>query len=356
MKRRMAVAAAALAAGIGMTVAAGVAAPVTAMASTPAVWNRIFQSRESGTFTNVAAVSKSDVWASGFHLNANGQLTDQPYILRFNGTTWKSVTIPGARMTQSTVQATSASDVWVFGLIPNPMDVAESTAYRWDGARWHKIPVPAQTYLQGTVVLGPSNVWAFGDSGTILGDVFHWNGSKWTAYNLNFIPQSISASSATNVWVAGLAWSGKKEEKATAYRWNGSHLLAVTSPHPVVADGPGVVALSPSDVWLSWDTETNAVAEHWNGRQWQLFTPPANVSVSTSEIVPDGRGGDWFGPYADWTGHTWVNASDFSSAFYGGGFQDFARIPGTTSLVGAGGFDHSGSTTQYPQIYRLDLG
>ena len=75
MKRRMAVAVAALAAGMGMTVAAGVAAPVTAMASTPAVWNRIFQSRESGTFTNVAAVSKSDVWASGFHVNANGQLT-----------------------------------------------------------------------------------------------------------------------------------------------------------------------------------------------------------------------------------------------------------------------------------------
>ena len=155
--------------------------------------------------------------------------------------------------------------------------------------------------------------------------------------------------------MAGLTYS-RTAEKATVDRWNGSRWLAVTSPHPVVADGPGVTALSPSNVWLSLDTETNAYTEHWNGHRWQPFTPPGNVVASTSDIVPDGRGGDWFGPYADWTGHTWINAFGFSSAFYGGGFQDFARIPGTTSLVGVGGFDHNGSTTQYPQIYRLIWG
>jgi hypothetical protein len=355
MKRQIAAAAAALAAGIGMTVAAGLAAPVTAMASTPASWNRIFQSREAGTFTSVAAISKSDVWTAGYHTNASGQPTDQPYILRFNGTVWKSVTIPGAKITQSIVQATSASDVWVFGLIPNKADLAESAAYRWDGAHWHKVPVPARTYLQGTVVLGPSNVWAFGGSGTMAGDVFHWNGSKWTAYNLNFIPQSISASSAANVWLAGLTWSGKTE-KAAVYRWNGSRWLAVTSPHPVVEDGPGVTALSPSNVWFGWDTETNAYAEHWNGHQWQLLTTPTDVIADTSHLVPDGRGGYWFGPYADWTGHSWINAFDFSTAFYGGGFTAFTRIPGTSSFVGVGGFDQKGSNTQYPQIYRFELG
>ena len=155
--------------------------------------------------------------------------------------------------------------------------------------------------------------------------------------------------------MAGLTYS-RTAEKATAYRWNGSHWLAVTSPHPVVDNGPGVSVLSPSNVWFGWGTETTEYAEHWNGHQWQLFTAPGNVDADTSHIIPDGRGGDWFGPYADWTGHTWINALDFSSASYVGGFQDFARIPGTTSLVGVGGFDHNGSNTQYPQIYRFDLG
>lgn len=36
--------------------------------------------------------------------------------------------------------------------------------------------MPSETYLQGTVVLGPSNVWAFGGSGSMAGDIFHWNG------------------------------------------------------------------------------------------------------------------------------------------------------------------------------------
>lgn len=355
MKRRMAVAAAAVAAGIGLTAAASAAAPVTATASTPASWNRIFQSREPGIFTSVAAISKNDVWAAGIHTNASGQSTAQPYILRFNGSIWKSVTIPGARITWSTVQATSASDVWVFGILPQSGDSTESAAYRWDGAHWHKIPLPGQTYLQGTLVLGPSNVWAFGGSATMVGDVFHWNGSKWKSYNLNFIPQSISASSAANVWLAGMTVS-RTTEKATAYRWNGSRWLAVTSPHPVVDGGPGVSVLSPSNVWFGWGTETKEYAEHWNGHQWQLFTAPGNVEADTSHIVPDGRGGDWFGPYADWTGHTWIIANYISPEPYDGGFWDLARIPGTLSFIGVGGFSHQGSSTPYPQIYQYDLG
>jgi hypothetical protein len=44
-------------------------------------------------------------------------------------------------------------------------------------------------------VLGPDNVWASADSGTVADDIFHWNGSKWQYYlpdNVNFIPQDIA--------------------------------------------------------------------------------------------------------------------------------------------------------------------
>ena len=59
-------------------------------------------------------------------------------------------------------------------------------------------------------MLGPGNVWAFGDSGTVADDIFHWNGSKWQHYlssDINFIPQHISASAPNNVWVSGFAYS-----------------------------------------------------------------------------------------------------------------------------------------------------
>jgi hypothetical protein len=174
MKRRMA--AAALAVGVGMAGAAGVAAPGAARASTTGGWNRVFQSRDSGGFRSIAAISKSDVWAAGY-LTRSGKIVYKPYLRHFNGSAWQAVTIPGASMTSDTVRATSAS----------------------------------------------------------------------------------------NVWLTGMIWVGKKVEKAIAYRWNGSHWLAVSSPHPVVDYGPGVTALSPSDVWIGWESTIRTYAAHWDG-------------------------------------------------------------------------------------------
>lgn len=358
MKRRMTAKAAALAAAAGITLAAALAAPGTARASTDPSWNLALQSRDSGLFASIAAISKTNVWAVG-DLWQGSKTVYKPYIERFNGSRWTSVTIPGARMTSGTVQATSASDVWVFGLTPNAQNVSASGAYRWDGKRWHKIPVPALTYLQGTVVLGPSNVWAFGGSGTVPGDVFHWNGKTWKAYDLDatpFIPQYISASSAGNIWLAGMTWTSRTVEKASAYRWNGSRWLAVSTPHPVIDVGPGVTALSPSNVWIGWNTQTQELAAHWNGRRWQQITAPGDVEANTLDIVPDGRGGEWFGPFADWTGHAWISALGVSPAYSGGGFGDIVRIPGTLSFLMAAGVENQGSSVEHPTIYRLSLG
>lgn len=348
----MAVAAAVLVAGIGMAGTASVAAPGTARASTPAGWNLVFQSPKSGIFQSIAAVSKTNMWA-GAYLFRGAKAVYGPYVWHFNGSTWKAVAIPRASMTSDTVQATSASDVWVFGLTRNSKNVAASAAYRWDGRHWHKVPVPAYTYLQGAVVLSPSNVWAFGGSFTLHGDVFHWDGRKWASYNLNFFPQAVSASSARNVWLTGMTTAGKKE-KATAYQWNGRRWLAVSTPHPEVESGPSVTVLSRSNVWIGWESTTKTYGAHWNGRKWRVVIAPDNVNAYSYDIVPDGRGGYWFGPFADWTGHVWINAGAISPQPSGGGFGDIARVPGTSSFLMAAGVMNEGSMTQHPTIYRLD--
>jgi hypothetical protein len=162
-----------------------------------------------------------------------------------------------------------------------------SGAYRWDGKHWRKVPVPRYTYLQGVVALGPSNVWAFGSSDTLPGDVFHWNGRKWRSYNLNFSPQFISGSSARNVWLTGLARAGKKD-KAAAYQWSGSRWRSVRTPHPIVDFGPGVTAITRSNVWIGWDTATTAKAAHWDGRRWTEVTAPGNEGYSGACVEVQG--------------------------------------------------------------------
>jgi hypothetical protein len=350
MKRSMAVTAAVLAA----TAAAGVATPGTARASTPGSWYRIFYSSFTGSFQDIAAISKTNVWAVG-ELWHGSQTVYTPYIRHFNGSTWKEVAIPGAKMSTYLVQATSASNVWVVGYVPN--SDADAAAYRWDGARWHRIPVPANTQLRGMAVLGPSNVWAFGGSLSLNGEVYHWNGSKWQTYpNLNINPQSISASSASNVWVAAFAYSGNTSREY-AYRWNGSRWLAVSMPHPVDTYAVGVTALSPSNVWIGWINATTTAAVHWNGNRWQQVTAPSSIIADSTAIVPDGRGGEWWGPWVDYTGHAWVSHLTFSPEFFSGSVGAPVRLPGTSSFLAAAGISNTGSSSvEHPAIFRIDLG
>jgi hypothetical protein len=257
-------------------------------------------------------------------------------------------------MTSDIVQATSPSDVWVIGRTPNPQNIGASAAYRWDGRGWQKVPVPRFTFLQGVVVLSQSDVWAFGSSQTLLGDVFHWNGRSWKSYNLRFIPQFISASSARNVWVTGATNFGKNG-KAAASQWNGSRWQTVPIRFPVFQPGPGVTALSRSNVWIGWNTTTTSRAAHWDGRRWRVITAPVNVGGDGYNIIPDGRGGYWFGAFADWTGHSWIQYSHVSPSAEGSGYGDIVRIPGTLSFLLGASVLNIGASTAHPTIYRLNL-
>ena len=356
MKRAMAVTTALLVAGVGSVVTG-----TAAKASTTSGWSRVFQSGNTGLFQSIDPISKSNIWAAATLFSGNNTVY-KPYVVRYNGSTWNTVTIPGATgVSTTTVQSTSASDVWVFGMTSNKQDIAAYTAFHWNGSTWRRISVPALTDLQGTVVLGPSNVWAFGGSGSMAGDIFHWNGSSWkaydTTYSFNFDPQSISASSASNVWIGGFRYTNSGTSEAVAYRWNGSRWSQASTPHPNVEfGGPSVTVLSSSNVWIGWITETASVAEHWNGHTWTKITSPDDVNANGYEIVPDGRGGMWWGPFADWTGSAWINTVSVSPSNSGGGFGPVAAIPGTSSSVMAAGVVNTGSSVEHPTIYRLTFG
>jgi len=344
VKRWMAVAA------VGLAAAGGIVTPGTAHASSGA-WRQVYQANASGSFDQTAAISKNNIWAVGDTATKAGKTIYQPFIRHFNGSSWQAVTIPGsAGSTADWVSASAAGNVWVGGL--KNSRVATSVVYRWNGARWAKIPLPALTYLQDVAVLGPDNVWAFGDSGSVGYDIFHWNGSKWRYYladNTNFIPQKISASAANNVWVSGFAFSGSKQVVA-AYRWNGTAWHSVSMPHPVLNDaGPNVTAVSPANVWIGWYDTTTSHVLHWDGHQWRTVSLP--YYADPTNVVPDGKGGYWFGAEAVVSGTTWT-IEDVPG--FTGDYGYVTRIPGTTSFLLNAGVGTSAATVK-PTIFRFDL-
>jgi hypothetical protein len=338
-------------AALGLAAAGGIVAPGTATASS-AAWYQVYQARVSGSFNQTAAISKNNIWAVGDTYTAAGKTIYRPFIRHFNGSSWQVVTIPhGAGSTADWVSASGPHNVWVGGL--KNSSIATTVVYRWNGAHWAKIPMPAMTALQDVTALGPNNVWAFGSSGTVFDDIFHWNGSKWQYYlssNINFIPQGLSASGPDNVWVSGFAYRGKKEV-VSAYRWNGRAWHTVSMPHPVIANaGPSVTAVSPSNIWIGWYDPTSRHALHWNGHRWLAVT--GTDFGDPTDIVPDGDGGYWFGPQAILTGSTWT-AEQLPG--FSGGYGDVTRIPGTKSFLLDAGVETGSSSTQKPTIFRFDL-
>ncbi|HEY7264049.1 MAG TPA: hypothetical protein VH589_21520 [Trebonia sp.] len=337
------------AAALGLAAAGGIVAPGVSQASSTA-WYQVYQPNVSGSFYQTAAITKNNIWAVGPNYTRAGHLIYQPFVRHFNGSSWQAITLPqGSTADWVAASAAPANNVWVGGL--KNSSISTTVIYRWNGARWASVPLPALTFLQGVAVLAWNNVWAFGTSGTVAADVFHWNGSRWQYYianYVNFIPQGISASAANNVWVSGFAYSGSKQV-VVAYRWNGTAWHGVSMPHPVFDNaGPTVTAVSPSNVWIGWyNTTTTAPALHWDGTQWHTVTPP--YYANPLDIVPDGNGGYWFGAQAILTGSTWTMEQ---VPAFSGSFGGVTRIPGTTSALLSAGVDAGGTR---PTIFRFDL-
>jgi hypothetical protein len=114
----------------------------------------------------------------------------------------------------------------------------------WNGTSWSQVPSPqnaaGSTFLYDVAAVSATNAWAVG-YGTSPGGAFvaRWNGSTWSAAPAPPLStlRSVSARSATDVWVAGSDAAGAP---ALAH-WTGSG-WSVT---PVtVTGGPGTPALT----------------------------------------------------------------------------------------------------------------
>ena len=348
MKRWMVAAIAALAIVGGLLVVPG-----SAQAKSSA-WYQFYQANTRGTFNQTAALSQNDIWSVGWNYTAAGKDIDTPFIRHYDGSSWKTVTIPGKPLFSADwVSASSGKNVWVGGQKVGAKE-RDTVVYRWNGTRWSKIPLPASVELRYVKVLSPTDVWASVGSGYVPYVMLRWTGKKWTHYlddTMNFVPQGLSASGPKNVWISGIKWSGKKQLVA-AYRWNGKAWHPVTMPHPVSYAGPSVTAMSASNVWIGWESPGSLRALHWDGHRWHAMTVP-NYGNIFFDIVADGKGGYWFGPDATLTKKNfWVLRSEPE---FSGGIGGVTRIPGTTSLLVNAGAAMGDDTVERPTLFRFDL-
>jgi hypothetical protein len=125
------------------------------------------------TLTGVAAISSSNVYASGYQADVNNQNLREPFVLHWNGSTWSVVTLPNTGTEGSmlnSITALSASDVWAVGDTAQSDGSGLTFAEHFNGTTWSIEPTPdpgeqgaiIDNGLSAAASPGHGIVWALG--------------------------------------------------------------------------------------------------------------------------------------------------------------------------------------------------
>ena len=267
-----------------------------------AAWTAIAQPPELGP-VGLWASSAHDLWIAG----AGGQAA------HFDGTAWTVIAIdpddpPPGPVTD--IVGSGISDVLAIGTYaPVTPSTPVTFAYRWDGARWQRLPdvpfaiagvvgfagavmgrsavdddaaffsrgvaewLPAiETTLHGsngTESLGALQAFAPDDAYTLGSTgLLHWDGAGWTpATALDFDASCLWGATTTDLWIGG---------DGDLVHWDGA---AVTSFRTAVGGAPNINALfgtATDDVWAS-DVASPPHLWHFDGAQWTALPAPPGV-------------------------------------------------------------------------------
>jgi hypothetical protein len=282
-----------------------------------------------------SARTSSDAWAVGEQFAGAGQAPPPPASYHWNGTAWSLVPTPALGVSSALrgVSASTANDAWAVGFSLLGRRDFGTLMEHWNGTAWSvnsSLVVTGQAAeLTGVADLSPTNAWAVGEGGT-GGLLEHWNGTAWSSVALpdqNFTPgvdQSISASSASDIWVVGSTFNTTTDTTVgEALHYNGTAWSVVPMPF-----GAGAVTdISPDDAWAVG----GASIEQWNGSVWSSVPSPApgadlgltgiaargpNDVYAVGDNIPSVNGGTVQGVILRWNGSTWSVDSDPTDGTY----------------------------------------
>ena len=297
---------------------------------TPALFNGLFK---------VAASGKANAWAVG-GTDLSGSTPGAPLAEHWTGTSWQATTLPsGLTGTLISVSTPAPDDAWA---------VSQLTGYalHWDGTSWsvaktwpeHGLP----TQITDVAAFSPSNVWVFGGPGAYPGvGTWHLRGGTWhrvtgLAKGVTFV----STLSRSDMWAIG---ADNVSPEDILLHYNGTTWQQSTGTALTGLQFSRILALSDTDVWVIGSPGGGPKEQllHFNGTQWSSVPITVPSGVQLESIASDGNGGLWFSGFgsspAQWAVHRSA-AGTWSSTDLGSGRTvfDFALIPGTTSLWGAG--------------------
>ncbi|GLW63404.1 hypothetical protein Arub01_16480 [Actinomadura rubrobrunea] len=258
--------------------------------------------------TDVVALGRRDAWAFGMAFTSDRG--PEPVARRWNGRSWTAVALPsGLNRGISAADASSSRNVWAFG--GGDPAGGEAFALRWDGRRWQVAGRwPGGTYIADTEVLGPRDVWLFGDGyiGESIG-TWHFDGRTWSRVETPVGHlQEASAVASDDIWAIG--GSPVHLYGDLLARWDGRTWTEVSVPGPPNTDDhwvrfSGIHAESSRDVWIvgeeyRQDGDSGTYAPfmlHFDGRAWQRIVPPSHpLPYGFLDVTSDGRGGVWVIP------------------------------------------------------------
>jgi NHL repeat len=258
---------------------------------------------ESPYAAGVACSTATACMAVGYYENSSGVYF--AFTESWNGTEWKIVSTPeptGAlNGLLSGVACTSSTACTAVGWYENSSGVEVPWADRWNGTAWSVETVPAPTEAKATYPLKVS--CASATACTLVGYYENgssahvplaesWNGSTWSVQSMpnpsggsEIRMEGVSCTAATECTAVGFYEnSTKKAKEAVAERWNGTEWAIQTLPEPSESKenyAGGVSCVSSKACTLAGVTDTSAskdvaLAERWNGTEWEVETTPDN--------------------------------------------------------------------------------
>ncbi len=317
-----------LALGTCLGVALAVAMAGPAMASSTPRWQVVYTTRAS--LIAVTANGPRVAWAVG-------SSSIGLYTLRWNGSRWRGVTVPGGRgFVPNQVTAIGAADVWILGATA----ANQPEALISGPAGWHTLRLPVGTVYGGVAVLSSTDAWGLNGADTCTGQpvvcyqtVWHWNGSAFVSYPA---PGGVD----------GIAGAGKHVyvlSGTDVYYGTSTGLHKMASPPGGTGDFPELAASPSGQLWLVaiWGAQAHRpdVLYYWNGRRWSKQDVPAaklKLTYGSGEgFCFDGHDGIWLGAYVHWTGKRWIRTSP-SWPTITFALTDVTAVPGSASAWAVG--------------------
>lgn len=232
----------------------------------------------------VKVFDANNAWAVGDAAIAPGTFHRRSLIVRWNGATWSTVPSPSPDPAVNFLDAVdgTANDLWAVGNLGDDGYGGGTVAgmvLRWNGTSWTQVPIPGadSTFsiikLHDIAVLASNDVWVVGEAFLrwpfrTVPYVLRWNGSTWQHGTIPNAPagtfRAVTAVSPTEIYAAGRT-SGSSTFVA---RWNGSAWTQESTPAAGVANsledlataGTSTVVAVGSQYTSSWVGRTLALS------------------------------------------------------------------------------------------------